>query len=132
LAQQVLSEDGQQALYNGEMVDETLTNERVPVRVRAVRLDRDIVIKLRNARSGPPLDETAPLKATEPVVDEIALALEEEPRAIKERAAAGPPPLPTQPEPQPEPEPEIDILLDEEEPAVAEGAAAPAEKSGSP
>src|SRR5688500_6881508 len=52
IAQQILSEAAQQALYNGEPVEETVDNTHPPVRVRAVRLDHDIVIKLRNAQPG--------------------------------------------------------------------------------
>src|SRR5687767_5866603 len=51
LAQQILSEDAQQALYNGNSVKETLANGRVPVTVHAVRLDHDVVIKLRQEKA---------------------------------------------------------------------------------
>ena len=71
LAQQILSEDAQQALSKGENVEETLGGS---ISVNAVRLDHDIVIKLRNAA------------ITEPV-DEIAQQLEEETRIIKAETA---------------------------------------------
>src|SRR5688572_22567917 len=74
LAQQILSEEGQHALYEGLPVEETLSGDRLPVTVNAARLERDVVLRLRRA----------------PVVDEIALALEAETRIIKARAAAAP------------------------------------------
>ena len=74
LAQQILSEDAQQALSKGENVEETLDGS---ISVNAVRLDHDIVIKLRNAAGG----------IKEPEVDEVAQQLEEETRIIKAETA---------------------------------------------
>ena len=51
LAQQILSEDGQQSLYNGTPVEETLGGTGMPVDVHALRLDNEVVIKLRRARN---------------------------------------------------------------------------------
>ena len=76
LAQQILSEDGQQALDKGENVQETLSNEQLAVSVTAVKMDRDIVIKLRNENPKPP------------EVDEVAQQLEEETRIIRADVAA--------------------------------------------
>lgn len=111
IAQQILTEAGQQALNSGESVEETITDVRTPVNVSAVRLDHDIVIKLRCV----------------PKVDEIAQAIEEETRIIRLRtavpaAAPAPPPVPA-PAAAPEPELEIEIPPDDGEPAAAESPA---------
>jgi hypothetical protein len=76
LAQQILSEDAQQALDKGENVQETLGDDQTAVTVTAVKMDRDIVIKLRNENPKPP------------EVDEVAQQLEEETRIIKADVAA--------------------------------------------
>src|SRR5688500_13393585 len=76
LAQQILSEDAQQALDKGENVEETLKDDKVSVTLTAVKMDRDIVIKLRNAEPKPP------------EVDEVAQQLEEETRIIRADVAA--------------------------------------------
>ena len=75
LAQQILSEDAQQALSKGENVEETLEGDQLSISVNAVRLDHDIVIKLRNAAT------------KEPEVDEVAQQIEEETRIIKAETA---------------------------------------------
>jgi Tfp pilus assembly ATPase PilU len=117
LAQQILSDDAQQALLKGESVEETLQGDQLSVTVSAVRLDRDIVIKLRNAVTNPP------------EVDEIAQAIEEETRIIRLRTAApvaAPAPAAPAPEPVPAPGSEVEISLDDVDantvkpPAVAE------------
>src|SRR5687768_8532842 len=77
LAQQILSEDAQQALDKGENVQETLTSEQLACSVTAVKMDRDIVIKLRNEN---------PTKESE--VDEVAQQIEEETRIIRADVAA--------------------------------------------
>ena len=77
LAQQILSEDAQQALDKGENVQETLSSDQLAVSVTAVKMDRDIVIKLRNEN---------PTKESE--VDEVAQQIEEETRIIKADVAA--------------------------------------------
>src|SRR5688572_6960918 len=77
LAQQILSEDAQQALDKGENVQETLSSDQLAVSVTAVKMDRDIVIKLRNEN---------PTKESE--VDEVAQQIEEETRIIRADVAA--------------------------------------------
>ena len=72
LAQQILSEDAQETLSRGENVEEILEGS---ISVNAVRLDHDIVIKLRNAA------------IKEPEVDEVARQLEEEAQIIKAASA---------------------------------------------
>jgi Tfp pilus assembly pilus retraction ATPase PilT len=76
LAQQILSDDAQQALSKGQSVEETLGGNQLSVSVNAVRLDHDIVIKLRNATQKPA------------DVDEVAEQLEHETQIIKASAAA--------------------------------------------
>jgi len=128
LAQQILSEDGQQALYNGQSVEETLTGERIPVSVRAVRLDHDIVIKLRNAQTpedaSVAVESVAPIpEPAAPAVDEVAAALEEETRVLTARFTAPVAPVAA---PEPEPPAEIEIALEDEIPVVAETPVRPA------
>ena len=89
LAQQLLSEDGHQALSGGDTVEETIGGA-IPITVQAIRLDYDVVIRVRRAgRPGVPGQEP-----DEPEVDDITRALEEETHAIKARvadvAASGP------------------------------------------
>src|SRR5688572_21971307 len=85
LAQQILSEPGHRALSGGNAVEEIVTGA-IPVTVKAIRMDHDIVIRVRRA-TGVAAVSTRPPAAPEPEVDEITRALEEETRVIKARAA---------------------------------------------
>ena len=83
LTQQLLSEHGQQALSGGDPVEETLAGS-IPVTVHAIRMDYDIVIRVRRAQDSPTDVEAEPDR---PAVDEITRAIEEETRGITARAA---------------------------------------------
>ena len=50
LAQQILSEPGHQALSRGDTVEETVAGP-IPVTVQAIRMDYDVVIRVRRAQN---------------------------------------------------------------------------------
>lgn len=68
IAQQILSDTAQERLYSEGSVEVTLERQRIPVAVRADRLDNELVIRLRNPAAAAQPAATAPQAGSEPVL----------------------------------------------------------------